>query len=65
MTPIPGPNGAVYAPQILVQFSEPMDASTVTTRTIEVKTAAGQAVPLFVQYDGRSDQALILFQAAP
>jgi hypothetical protein len=65
VTPIPGPDGALYAPQILVQFSEPMDASTVTTRTIEVKTAAGQAVPLFVQYDGRSDQALILFKEAP
>jgi uncharacterized repeat protein (TIGR01451 family) len=54
----------LYTPRIQLQFSEAMNASTVTTATIQLKID-GQPTPIDVQYDRTTDQAVLLLQTAP
>jgi uncharacterized repeat protein (TIGR01451 family) len=46
-----GTVGPVYGPQLLAEFSESMDASTVSTSTIRLSDQAGHDVEIAVFYD--------------
>ena len=50
---------AVYAPSLIAQFSEALDAATVTTQTVTVKTDAGTPVAVDVAYDGRVNRVVV------
>jgi hypothetical protein len=52
--------GPVYAPFPLIQFSEPLSATTVTTATINLRDGNGVLLPTSVVYDGISRRASIL-----
>ncbi len=55
-----GPSGPVYAPILLVQFSEAMDATTLTAATLQVRDAANRVLSTSVTYDATLYQAAIL-----
>ncbi len=61
-TPIPGGGGPYYAPLIQVQFSEPLDAATITTDTIRITSADGHLIAARVQFDGALDQAYLVLR---
>jgi hypothetical protein len=60
-----GDGGTLYTPRLQIQFSEVMDARTVTTATLEVKAPDGRRLPVNVYYDASVDQALVLLGAEP
>ncbi len=60
-----GDQFAYFYPVIQVQFSEAMQAASVTNTTIVVTDAAGQIVPADVTYDGSAQQAVILMRQQP
>jgi hypothetical protein len=51
--------GPAYVPALLVQFSEPISSTTVTTQTVQIVDDNGQPVPISVIYDGTVNQAII------
>jgi hypothetical protein len=51
--------GPAYVPFINVQFSEPIDASTVSTQTITMRDSAGHPVAVSVLYDPILRQAVV------
>ena len=53
-------HGPAYAPAILVQFSEAISPTTVTTDTIQVIENYGQAISITVTYNGINNQAVII-----
>jgi hypothetical protein len=55
-----GPSGPVYAPILLVQFSEAMDAATLNASTLQVKDANNRLLASSVTYDAGLYQAAIL-----
>ncbi|MBX2997789.1 MAG: Ig-like domain-containing protein [Caldilineaceae bacterium] len=54
------PGGPVYAPILVVQFSEAMDGSTLTAASLHVKDASNRALAATVAYDAKLYQAAIL-----
>ena len=50
-TPSPGATGVAVASPVTVRFSESMDASSISTSTIELRTSANVLVPATVSYD--------------
>lgn len=61
-TPIPGEGGPYYAPPIQVQFSEALDAASITTATIQLRTIGGYFLDIQPRYDGVLDQVVILLR---
>jgi hypothetical protein len=59
-----GNGETIYTPRIQLQFSEAMDASTVTSATIQVKGAGDHLLPVDVIYDAASDQAVVFLKEA-
>jgi hypothetical protein len=55
--------GAAYSPNLLVQFSETMSATTVTTGTIQLLDSQNRPVPITVAYDGVTNQAIVVPRA--
>jgi hypothetical protein len=55
---------AFYTPRLQIQFSEALDAATVTSTTVQL-TANAQPAPVNVQYDPTIDQAVVLLGVAP
>lgn len=55
-----GASGPVYAPILVVQFSEAMDGSTLTAASLQVKDASNRTLAATVTYDARLYQAAIL-----
>jgi len=53
-------DGPLYRPYVEIEFSEAIDAATVTSATIRMTDAGGRVVPLRVTYDGQLNQALVL-----
>lgn len=51
--------GPVYGPLPFVQFSEALDAATVTEAAVQMLDGAGQPVPVSVGYDGVTRRAMI------
>src|SRR5262249_50236266 len=51
VAPAAGATGVVTSTTVKATFSEPMDASTITTTSFQLKTAAGSVVPATVSYD--------------
>jgi hypothetical protein len=56
--------GPMYAPPVLVGFSETMDAATIATSSVSVVDASGQTVAASVLWDGTLNQAVLLPRAA-
>jgi uncharacterized repeat protein (TIGR01451 family) len=56
--------GMLYGPALQIQFSEAMDAATLTTAAIGVSDSAGQPLSIRVRYDRATEQA-VLFPAQP
>jgi uncharacterized repeat protein (TIGR01451 family) len=54
------PSGPVYAPILVVQFSEAMDAATLTTASLQVKDPSNRTLAATVTYDAQLYQAAIL-----
>jgi uncharacterized delta-60 repeat protein len=52
--------GPVYLPGIQVEFSESVDAATITSGTVRLSDAAGRQLPLRVSYDDLVNQAMAL-----
>ena len=52
-------SGPLYAPFVIVQFSEPVSATTVTPTTIRMVDGNGVQVPVRVDYDGVTRQATL------
>jgi hypothetical protein len=52
-------SGPLYAPFVIVQFSEPVSATIVTTATIRMVDGNGVQVPVRVDYDGITRQATL------
>jgi hypothetical protein len=52
-------SGPLYAPFVIVQFSEPVSATTVTPTTIRMVDGHGVQVPVRVDYDGITRQATL------
>jgi uncharacterized repeat protein (TIGR01451 family) len=51
--------GWAYGPSILVQFSETMSATAITTDTVQLTRGGGSAVPVSVSYEGWTNRAAI------
>ncbi len=51
--------GPAYVPTILVQFSEVVSATTVTSETVQLARGGGQPVSATVSYDGMVNQGII------
>lgn len=52
-------SGQLYNPFLLLQFSEALSATTVTTETFQLLNNQGQPVPVSVLYDGTINEAII------
>jgi fimbrial isopeptide formation D2 family protein len=52
--------GSAYAPALIVQFSEPVSPTTVTTDTLRLSAAGGSRLAASVWYDGTLDRAIIV-----
>ncbi len=52
-------SGPLYAPFVIVQFSEPVSATTVTPTTIRMVDGNGVQIPVRVDYDGVTRQATL------
>ena len=52
--------GRAYAPALIVQFSEPISPTTVTTETLTLSAAGGGRLLTSVWYDGTLDRAIIV-----
>jgi fimbrial isopeptide formation D2 family protein len=52
--------GSAYAPALIVQFSEPVSPTTVTTDTLRLSAAGGSRLATNVWYDGTLDRAIIV-----
>lgn len=52
--------GSAYAPALIVQFSEPVSSTTVTTDTLRLSAAGGSRLATSVWYDGTLDRAIIV-----
>lgn len=52
-------SGSLYAPFVIVQFSEPVSATTVTPTTIRKVDGNGVQIPVRVDYDGIKCQATL------
>jgi uncharacterized repeat protein (TIGR01451 family) len=53
-----------YAPSILIDFSEAIDATTLTTSTIRIVDRNNQLLPVRIQYDRASGQAILFLRQA-
>jgi hypothetical protein len=51
--------GPAYLPFLLLQFSEAISATTITTQTLQVADATGRALAISVSYDGTVNEAVI------
>ncbi len=63
-TPMPGATGVSPSSTVGVNFSEAMDASTINTATIELRTAANTLVPASVSYNAATYVATLTPSAA-
>jgi hypothetical protein len=52
--------GPLYAPSVLVGFSEAMDPNTITGTTVRVVAAGGRTVTAAVSWGGTSNQAVLV-----
>jgi hypothetical protein len=57
--PAPDAQGIAPASNVSVEFSEAMDAATITTATVQLRDAAGNLVPATVGYDSGSRTATL------
>ena len=57
--------GPLYVPNVRIEFSEAISATTVTASTIGMTDSSGRALPIRVTYDGTANQALILLREPP
>jgi uncharacterized repeat protein (TIGR01451 family) len=53
-------HGPAYGPSIRIQFSEAIDASTLTRDSVQVKVDGGGVISTTVTFDGTSNQGIIL-----
>jgi hypothetical protein len=60
--PLAGEGGPYFAPSIRVQFSEPLNADSVTDATVWLRTADGYTLDIRPRYDGVLDQMVVLLR---
>jgi hypothetical protein len=56
---ITGAEGSVYSPPIIVQFSEPLSSTTVTTATVTMIDTSASPVEVIAGYDAASRRIMI------
>ncbi len=56
--------GPIYPPAVAIRFSEPLSATIISTRTVQLRDSRGQPLSATVRYDALARQARLTLRAA-